>query len=282
VRTGINLLLWTGHVTAEHSAVLETLARTGYDLVEIPVMSGEVEHYADLGRRLDDLGLARTSSMAFTDAGADPAADDPAARHAAREQMLWQIDCARALGATKVIGPMFQTLGRFTGAGPTAEELARVVEMLAEVAPRAEQAGVVLAIEPLNRFECHLCNTLAAAAELARRVDHPAVGAMVDTFHAHIEERDTPAAIRADGPALVHVHVSESHRGTPGTGQVDFPAVFRALDEVGYDGELVVEAFGRSVPELAAATCIWRDTFASPEQLARDALRVLWNDTRNP
>ena len=278
MRAGINLLLWTGHVTVEHRPVLESLGRIGYDLVEIPVMSGEVEHYVAVGRWLDDLGLGRTTSMAFTDLAADPAGDDPAVRRAARDQMLWQIDCAHAMGATKVIGPMFQTLGRFTGAGPTVEEIAPVVEMLAEIAPRAEQAGVRLAIEPLNRFECYLCNTLAAAVELVERVDHPAVGVMVDTFHAHIEERDTPDAIRAAGSALAHVHVSESDRGTPGTGQIDFPAVLRALREVGYDGDLVVEAFGRSVPELAAATRIWRDTFDSPEQLARDALRVLRDD----
>ncbi len=275
MRFGINLLLWTGRVTEEHRPVLERLARLGYDLVEIPVMSGSVEDCAAIGGWLDQLGLARTTSMAFTDPEIDPSSADPARRRAALEQMRWQIDCAQAMGATKVIGPMYQTLGRFTGEGPSEDELERVTEVLAGVADRAREAGIALAIEPLNRFECHLCNTLAAAAELARRVGHPAVGAMIDTFHAHIEERDTPAAIRAERDALVHVHASESHRGTPGSGQVDFPAAFGALREVGYDGEVVVEAFGRAVPELAAATRIWRDTFGSPEELARDALRCL-------
>jgi D-psicose/D-tagatose/L-ribulose 3-epimerase len=275
VRAGINLLLWTGHVTDEHAPVLEELSRLGYDLVEVPVMTGEVAHYAALGRRLDDLGLARTSSMAFTDPARDPLSEDAAVRRAARDQLLWQIDCAQALGATKVIGPMFQVLGRFSGAGPTPDERERVVELLAQVAPPAAAAGVTLAIEPLNRFECHVCTTLATATDLARRVGHPAVGVMVDTFHAHIEEKDTPAAIRAAGERLVHVHISESDRGTPGTGQVDFASVFGALEQVGYDGDLVVEAFGRSVPELAAATRVWRDTFDSAERLARDALPLL-------
>jgi D-psicose/D-tagatose/L-ribulose 3-epimerase len=98
---------------------------------------------------------------------------------------------------------------------------------------------------------------------------------MVDTFHAHIEEKDTPTAIRDAGPRLAHVHISESDRGTPGAGQVDFAKIMRALRDIGYAGDLVVEAFGRSVPELAAATCIWRDMFDSEEQLARDALRLL-------
>ena len=275
MRAGINLLLWTGHVTDQHLPVLELLRGIGYDLVEVPVMTGRVAHYAALGRRLDDLGLARTSSMAFTDDAADPVSEQLNLRQAARDQLLWQIDCAEALGANKVIGPMFQVLGRFSGTGPTKRELARVTDLLADVAPHARQAGVTLAIEPLNRFECSLCTTLAAASELARRVAHPAVGVMLDTFHAHIEEQDTPTAIRAAGDSLMHVHVSENHRGIPGTGQVDFPSVFRALADIGYDGDLVVEAFGRSVPELAAATRIWRDTFESQETLARAALPLL-------
>jgi len=253
MRAGINLLLWTGHVTEEHRPVLETIAHTGYDLVEIPVMTGEVAHYAELGRWLDELGLSRTTSMAFTDSSADPVSEDPVARARARDQLSWQIDCARAMGATKVIGPMYQVLGRFSGTGPTTAELDRVADLLLSVAPRAAEAGVNLVLEPLNRFECHLCNTLAAGVRIARRVDHSAVSVMVDTFHANLEEKDTPAAIRAAGDAIGHVHISESDRGTPGTGQVDFPAV----------------------SELAAATCIWRDTFESPEALARDALPLL-------
>lgn len=275
MRLGINLLLWTGHVGESFRPLLETLAGIGYDLVEIPVMSGEIAEYARIGSWLDELGLARSSSMAFTDPTANPVSPDPNVRRAAYIQLRWQIECAAALGATKVIGPMFQTLGRFTGEGPTEEELDRVVELLTAVAPDAQRAGITLVIEPLNRFECYVCNTAAAAAELARRVDSPAVGVMVDTFHANIEEKDTIAALAAAGDRLVHVHASESDRGTPGTGQVDFPGVFRALGEIGYDGEVVIEAFGRAVPELAAATRIWRDTFSSPEELAREGWSYL-------
>ncbi len=271
MRLGINLLLWTGHVTAEHRPVLEFLRRTGYDLVEVPVMGGAVEHYAELGRWLDQLGLARTSSMAFTDPAADPSSTDPAVRRAAEEQMAWQVDCAAAMGATKVIGPMYQTLGRRTGRGPTEVELAGAVEVLAGAAERAQAAGVELAVEPLNRFECHLCNTLADARALAARVDHPSLGVMLDTFHAHIEEKDTPAAIRAAGAEIRHVHLSENDRGVPGTGQVDFAGILAALYQVGYRGDLVVESFGGAVPELAAATCAWRDLAPSPEALALQA-----------
>ena len=275
MRLGINLLLWTGHVTDEHLPLIASLSEMGYDLVEIPIMGGEVAHYARLGRHLDELGLARTASVAFVDPAVDPLAADPARREAAREQLAQWIDCAEALGANLVIGPMYQVLGHFGAGGPTEVESEHAAAMLAAVAPRAAAAGITLALEPLNRFESHLCTTLESAMELAKRVGHPAVGVMVDTFHAHIEEKDTAAAIRAAGASLVHVHASENDRGEPGTGQVDFPAVFAALRDIGYAGDVVVEAFGRAVPELAAATRIWRDTCASPEALARGALRLL-------
>ncbi|MFG0251497.1 MAG: sugar phosphate isomerase/epimerase family protein [Phycisphaerales bacterium JB038] len=275
MRIGINMLLWTGQVTEAHRPTLEMIKTLGYDLVEIPVMSGAVAHYADVGRWLEDLGLSRTTSMAFTDPAADPISPDPDVRRAALEQLHWQIDCAHAMGAAKVIGPMFQVLGQFTGTGPTDDELRWAAELLRAAASRAEGSGVTLAIEPLNRFECHLCCTLESARAWSRDVDHPSVGVMVDTFHANIEEKDTAEAIRSAGEWIRHVHISDNDRGTPGAGQIDFGAVVRALDSIGYDGDLVVEAFGRATPELAAATRVWRDTFESAEQLARDAIEFL-------
>jgi D-psicose/D-tagatose/L-ribulose 3-epimerase len=98
---------------------------------------------------------------------------------------------------------------------------------------------------------------------------------MYDTFHAHIEEADPRAALRSCADVLVHFHASENHRGTPGSGQVDWDATFGALEEIGYDGWVVIEAFGDSLPELAAATKVWRRTFASEEQLARDGAAFL-------
>ena len=129
--------------------------------------------------------------------------------------------------------------------------------------------GVVLmmAIESLNRFECYFLNTAAAAVELVRAVNHPNFRTMYDSFHAHIEEKDPAAAIRTVAPVLAHVHISENDRGTPGTGQVNWDATFKTLREVKYDGWLTIEAFGRALPDLAAATKIWRDLFPSAEEV---------------
>jgi D-psicose/D-tagatose/L-ribulose 3-epimerase len=141
---------------------------------------------------------------------------------------------------------------------------------LRELGPYADDRGVTIALEYLNRFEMYLTNTAADLAELVRAVDHPRIRMMYDTFHAHIEEKSPTAALQGCKDVLVHVHLSENDRSTPGAGQVAWDETFSAIHEIGYDGWVVVEAFGDSLPELAGATKIWRRMFESPEQLARD------------
>jgi D-psicose/D-tagatose/L-ribulose 3-epimerase len=180
------------------------------------------------------------------------------------------LDSAAALGAPLICGPLGAPLGVFTGTGPTDEEKARAVEYLREVAPYAEERGVTIALEYLNRFEMYLTNCAADLAALVREVDHPRIRMMYDTFHAHIEEKGSRAALRECADVLVHVHVSESDRSTPGTGQVAWNDTFDGLREIGYDRWVVIEAFGDALPDLAGATKIWRRMFEDEEQLARD------------
>src|SRR5205807_2760674 len=180
------------------------------------------------------------------------------------------IDSTAALGASILCGPLGAPLAVFSGAPPTADERARAVEYLREVGPYAEERGVTIALEYLNRFEMYLTNCAADLAALVREVAHPRIRMMYDTFHAHIEERDPPAALRACADVLVHVHLSENDRSTPGTGQVAWAETFEAMHDIDYDGWAVIEAFGDSLPELAGATKIWRRMFESEEQLARD------------
>ena len=137
------------------------------------------------------------------------------------------------------------------------------------MAEYADRVGVTLGIECLNRFETYLLNTHADAVRFVRDVSHPRCRVMYDTFHANVEEKDVAEAIRSCGDLLVHVHISENDRSTPGAGSVRWDATFDALREIGYDGWLVVEAFGLALPEIAAATKIWRRMFQSEEQLAR-------------
>lgn len=273
MKISVNLLLYATCVTKEHVQLLQAIKAAGAYGVEIPTMEGKVSDYAELGKILGDQGLERTSSMAFVTPEQNPVSDDPKQRQGAVDHLNWLIDCAQAMGSTVICGPMFQTIGQFTGNGPTETELARAAEVLLKVADKAQAAGVTLALEPLNRFECYLLNTLKDAAAFTRRVKHPAVGVLFDTFHANIEEKDMAGAIRAHGKGVIrHFHCSANDRGIPGEDHIPWAEVFGALQEIGYDGWLVLESFGRSLPGLAAATKIWRDLFADPLDVARKGI----------
>ena len=130
-------------------------------------------------------------------------------------------------------------------------------------------------MEYLSRFECYVFNTMADAVAHAARVDHANFGVMHDTFHANIEEADPVGAIAAAGPFLRHIHISENDRGTPGRGHLPWPAIFAAIRARGYDGWLTIESFGRALPALAAATRVWRDFSASPEQVYLEGLALI-------
>ncbi|MDX6467236.1 MAG: D-psicose/D-tagatose/L-ribulose 3-epimerase [Gaiellaceae bacterium] len=270
MKLGMNMLLWSTDVSGtEYDATFAMLKDAGFDGVEVPIFDREVDKYAALGERLEDLGLER---LAVSARGADdnPIAEDPAVRAEAAAATRANLDSAAALGASLICGPLGAPLGVFSGAPPTAEEKARAVEYLREVAPYAEERGVTIVLEYLNRFEMYLTNTAADLAALVREVDHPSVRMMYDTFHAHIEEKDPRAALQDCKDVLAHVHLSENDRSTPGAGQVEWDETFAALQEIDYDGWVVIEAFGDALPELAGATKIWRRMFESEERLARD------------
>jgi D-psicose/D-tagatose/L-ribulose 3-epimerase len=273
MKFGMNLLLWTGELNDAILPVLESLKNMGYDGVELPLFNLGLD-YAAWGRRLDDLGLERT---AVTVRGVEdnPISPEPAVRALGVEHNKRALDCCQAAGATTLVGPYHSALGYFTGQGPTGDEWKWGVESMQQVAEHAAQAGVTLGLEALNRFECYLLNTHADSARFVREVGHPSCRAMYDTFHANIEEKNIPEAIRVCADVLCHVHISENDRSTPGSGNVRWAENFDTLREVGYDGWYMIEAFGLALPELAAATKIWRRMFQTEEQLAHDGLAFM-------
>ena len=273
MKFGMNLLLWTGELHDDLMPVLESLKEMGFDGVELPLFNLDLD-YAAWGKRLDDLGLERT---AVTVRGEEdnPISPDPAVRAAGIANTKRALDCSQAAGATALVGPYHSALGYFSGQGPTEDEWKYGIESMQEVAEHAGQAKVTLGIECLNRFECYLLNTHADSARFVKEVGHPNCRAMYDTFHANIEEKSIADAIRGCADVLCHVHISENDRSTPGKGNVRWAENFDTLKAVGYDGWLTIEAFGLALPELVAATKIWRRMYQSEQQLARDGLAFM-------
>ncbi len=143
------------------------------------------------------------------------------------------------------------------------------------LSPALEAARVDLAVEPLNRFETFFLNTTADAIALCEAAPHPRIGILFDTFHSNIEEKSIPASITALGKHLLHFHASENDRGTPGTGHVPWAETFQALNVSGYDAWTVIESFGSGIPEIAAATRIWRNLAATPDEIAFEGVKFL-------
>jgi D-psicose/D-tagatose/L-ribulose 3-epimerase len=253
--------------------VLESLKKMGYDGIELPLFNLGLD-YAAWGKRLDDLGLERTAVTVRTEAD-NPISQDAKSRADGVDATKRTLDCCAAVGATHLVGPYHSALGLFSGKGPTPDEWKWGVESMKKVAEHAGQTNVTLGVECLNRFETYLLNTHSDAAKFAREVGHPNCKVMYDTFHANIEEKSIGDAIRSCADVLCHVHISENDRSTPGAGNIRWAENFDTLKEVGYDGWLMIEAFGLALPELAAATKIWRRMFQSEEQLARDGLAFM-------
>lgn len=278
MKVGINLLLWTGHVTEAQVPLLRALKQAGFDGVEIPIFdASDPGHFRRLGTILDDLGLARTVTATIPDEAHSPISSDPAVRQAGFEHLSRVVECCEALQAEVLAGPWYQPLGVFSGSGPQLAEYQRCAEVHRRIAPLASAAGLVCGLEVLNRFECYLLNTCEQASAYLDLLGEPGFGIHFDTFHAHIEEKDSLAAIEQAWRRghLRHVHVSENDRGTPGKGQAKIRETIGLLKSLGYDQWLTIEAFGGAVPELAAATRVWRQFFSSEEEVYNEGLRYI-------
>jgi D-psicose/D-tagatose/L-ribulose 3-epimerase len=271
MRFGIGMYLWTTDVRPEHYPLFSTLAGLGYDGAEIPVGSALSADNGEIRRALDDVGLGCTTILNLS-ADQNPVDPDPAVRQRGLDEIRYGVDAAHQLGSTVLSGPFQTAYAVFTGAGPTEQELEWSADVLRAAAGYASQAGVVLAVEFLNRHEGYLLNTLEQSAALTARVDHPAFGVLYDTHHAHAEEDDVVAAITSHSSVIRHVQASENNRGGLGAGQVSWSRTAAALAEIGYDGWVAAEAFAADVPGLSTKAHVWRDTFASKDGFAADAI----------
>lgn len=275
MKIGFCMLLWTTSVGEAHKALLADIKSTGYDGVEIPIFDGTPDDYATLGGMLDELGLERTGISVVPNLDMNPLSDDASVRQAAVDYLKWCVDCTSALGADAIGGPLHQTLGHFSGSGTSDVEFERAREVHARVGDHAQANGVVIALEAINRFESYFANTMDDLCRYTKSLNHPAIKSMYDTFHANIEECDPVDAFKRNADEVVHIHISENDRGVPGRGHIPWDETFRAIKASGYDRWLTIEAFGRGLPELAAATRVWRDFAESPEAYYRDGYKCI-------
>ncbi|MBA2667384.1 MAG: sugar phosphate isomerase/epimerase [Trueperaceae bacterium] len=278
---GHNTFIWRSPFsTASDLDLVDHVAALGAEVLEIAVEEPSLVEGAALAAALDARGLGAVVCGAFGPER-DVGALDPATRERTLSYLVALFDLAARIGADLVVGPAFGSVGLARPLPPEERraERDRVVQALREVAPEAASRGVRLALEPLNRFETDRINTARQGLDLCDDVGHDAVGLLLDSFHMHLEEKSSGAALRSAGDRLFHVHASENDRGVPGTGQVAWREIATALQETDYRGYVVIESFTPAVTSIAGAVCLWREVAPSQDAIAADGLaflRSLW------
>jgi D-psicose/D-tagatose/L-ribulose 3-epimerase len=270
----VHAYAWTSHWTDDDLAIIDRARELGLDAVEIPLMDIDDVSPPAIRARAEQQGM-RLIASTVCGAGTDPSSADAAVRDAARDYLIACVDATAAMGATVLGGVLYSHHGGRIDGRPERAQLERSAAVLRAVARHAARRGVTLGLEPCNRYETFLINTAAQALELAELIGEPNVGVHLDSYHMNIEEDDFAEPIRRVGDRLVHFHLSESHRGVPGRGTVEWEAVMGALAEIGYEGFVGLESFEEIAPSMRAATCVWRDMAPSSDALVVDGLAHL-------
>jgi D-psicose/D-tagatose/L-ribulose 3-epimerase len=268
---GAHAFIWAGEWTSEGAQkAIGGAAEAGLDFVEIPLLRPESMDITATRALLDRYGVGCTCSL-----GLPKAAHLPSAPEKAQSFLEGAVDVAAGLEAPVLCGVLYAHLGTLTGRPPEDEELEDVAKVLKNVARYAAERGVSLGVEAVNRYETYLINLAEQADAMLDRVGEPNVFVHLDTYHMNIEEKGFFEPIVATGPRMHYIHLSESDRGTPGTGNVHWDEVFRGLKAIDFDGYLVMESFAAINEDLAGATALWRDVVGDPESLIRGGLSFL-------
>jgi len=250
--------------------VISEAARIGLDFVEIPLLRPERFDGAATKVLLDEHAVDATYSL-----GLPSDKSLPERPYLAEPFLRSAIDAIESAGGDTLTGVLYGTLGELPGRPPNEKDYKVIAQVLRSVADYAKDRGIKLGIEPVNRYETFLVNTAEQAITLLDRIESDNVFIHLDTYHVNIEEDSFGAAIRLAGDRLGYIHLSESHRGTPGKGTVDWDDVFGALSDIGFAGPLVMESFVKLNADIARATCMWRDIVKDPEALIRDGIAFL-------
>jgi D-psicose/D-tagatose/L-ribulose 3-epimerase len=274
MRYAVHAYAWTSSWSNDDLPILDRAAGLGLDTVEIPLMELDAVDPAAIREAADLAGVGLLTSVACAE-DTDPSSEDDDVRQRALRFLEDCVDATAAMGATVFTGVTYSALGRRLERRPTRDDMARAAEVMRSAARHAAGRGVTLGIEPVNRYESFLVNTAAQALELKELIGEPNVGIHLDAYHMNIEEDEFRAPVAAVAEHLVHFHLSESHRGIPGRGTVDWPAIMGVLGDTGYAGHVGLESFAEVSDAMRGATCIWRDLAPSSDELVREGLAYL-------
>jgi D-psicose/D-tagatose/L-ribulose 3-epimerase len=255
--------LWASEWTREAAELaIPEAAEHGLEVLEIALLNPAGVDAVHSRKLFDKHGVEPTASLCLPLESAAPLYPDKAVAF-----LMPALDKAHELGCSILCGVTYSALGWKSGSPPTETEYANMAKALKPVARKAREYGMLIGIEPCNRYETHLLNTAAQSLAFLERLDEPNVTIHLDTYHMNIEEKGVGHGVRVAGEHCSYIHLSESDRGVPGSGTIDWTDVFRALAETGFKGDLVMESFVTLPPEIASALCVWRSVAADRHEV---------------
>jgi D-psicose/D-tagatose/L-ribulose 3-epimerase len=276
MRFGASTFIWVSPFSNKTLDLIDRVKAFGFDLIEVCVEDPDTVDLATIRARITKADLRVTICGAFGP-NRDLSSEDESVQKAGLFYLRRCIDFAQALDSPFVSGPMYAAVGntRLVDEDARRAQWKRSAANLKVAAAYAAERSVKLAIEPLNRFETDLINTVDQGLRMVDEIAADNVGLLLDTFHMNIEEKDIPAAIRRAAGRIVEFHACSNDRGTPGEDHLPWRAIAGALRDVRYDGPVVIEAFTPEVREIARAVSIWRPLAKNQDSLARDGLKNL-------
>jgi D-psicose/D-tagatose/L-ribulose 3-epimerase len=277
MKFGVNTFVWVSPCTTQAVKDLAPKVKSmGFDILEISIENPDLVDVNAVKEILKENQLDGIICGAF---GPDRniCSIDTGIQENARKYILWLIKAAAQLGSETVCGPMYSAVGKDHIEDPAErqKEWQRAVSGIKEMAEVARKKGIKLALEPLNRFETDMINVVSQGLKFIEETGMDNVGLHLDSFHMHLEEKDSADAIRRAGKKIFHFHACENDRGVPGTGQVRWNEIAKALKEMDYPGPVVIESFTDQVKEIARAVCIWREIAPSQDAIAVQGLKFL-------
>jgi D-psicose/D-tagatose/L-ribulose 3-epimerase len=274
MKIGISAFAWTARFDRTHLSLLPSIKQIGLDAIEIPMFDPAKLPIAAIKETCGTHGLECTV-CAILPKRINPISPHSETRKLAIEHLIQCVETSAVMGARIIGGPLFAPIGYLPQHRPSHNEWTWAVEAFQALEGVLDANDMTLSIEPVNRSETFFLRTAAEALQLCESIGNPRIGVTIDTFHANIEERSIPVAVRSLGTCLKHIHASENDRGLLGTGHVPFKEIVSALREIRYEGYLMIEGFGYDKKEKDSPGRLWAHKDVSPEDLAQDGFKYL-------
>jgi len=274
VKYAAHSLMWTPEFTEKDMGLFDKLKEMGFDGIELHLNHPESLPMEKIKEKMQDTGMKCTFTAALEKKN-NPISPDQKIRERGIASLNELVDVVAELKGDVLSGVIYAAWGEFTGKMRTKEEWDYCKKSLFKSAEYAEKKGVVLALEPVNRYETYFLNTAEDTRKLVEEIAHPNVRVHLDTYHLNIEEESFYKAIKTAGDYLYHLHVCENNRGIPGTGHIQWQEIYRALKEINYNRWAIIESFVPAIEEIARMTAIWRKVAPSADAIAREGLKFL-------